>query len=86
MCKKIFAKKGIVKQIFEKKNNPPGNLANGAIYILSRKLTSFLKNKKYIDFSNQVLPILLGKIYTYNTKKPFIDIGTLKNYKKSQLI
>lgn len=79
-------KQGVVKKIYEKKKNPPGNLANGAVYILSPELTKQLKNKKYTDFSTQVLPTLIGKIYTYYTKSVFIDIGTLKNYKKSQLI
>lgn len=77
-------KKGIVKKIFEKKKNSPGNLANGAVYILSRKLTKLLKKKKYYDFSTEVLPKLFGRIYVYKTNMPFIDIGTPENLKKSQ--
>ena len=39
-----------------------------------------------MDFSNEVLPKLMGKIYTYKTSLPFIDIGTKENFEKSQKI
>lgn len=81
-----ISKKGVVKKIFEKKKNSPGNVANGAVYIISKKLLKSLKNKDYIDFSTEVLPKLMGKIYTYKTPLPFIDIGTKKNFEKSQKI
>ena len=42
--------------------------------------------KDYLDFSTEVLPKLMGKIYTYKTPLPFIDIGTKKNFEKSQKI
>ena len=81
-----ISKKGIVKKIFEKKKNSPGKIANGAVYIISKKLLKSLKNKDYIDFSTEVLPNLMGKIYTYKTLLPFIDIGTKENFKRSQKI
>ena len=28
------------------------------------------------DFSTEIIPKLLGKIYTYHTNLPYIDIGT----------
>lgn len=77
---------GVVQKIFEKKKNAPGKIANGAVYILSRKFTLLLKNSSYTDFSTEVLPKFLGKIYTYQTYQPFLDIGTIKNFKKSQLL
>ena len=77
-------KEGIVKKLYEKKKNPPGKLANGAVYILGKDLTKKLKNRNFKDFSNEVIPRFFGKIYTYKTNEAFIDIGTLKNYKKSQ--
>ena len=81
-----ISRKGIVKKIYEKKKNAPGKTANGAVYIISKKLLKQLKNKNYIDFSTEVLPNLIGKIYTYKTYLPFIDIGTKENFKKSQKI
>lgn len=75
-------KNNIVENFYEKVQNPPGNLANGAIYILSSKFIESYKNKFKIasDFSNQVLPKMLNKIFVYKTKDRFLDIGTNKNY------
>jgi len=73
---------GIVTGFHEKINNPPGNLANGAVYILSSDFLRMLSHKfNYAkNFSTDILPSLIGKIYTYETKKTFIDIGTITNY------
>ena len=77
-------KEGIVIKFHEKVLNPPGNLANGAIYILSKELISKFKNKfmNATDFSTDIIPALLDKIYTYETNMPLIDIGSVKNYNK----
>lgn len=55
-------------------------------YKAKKNLFNKIKNKKYVDFSRDILPRFIGKIFTYKTNKPFIDIGTVKNFKKSQLI
>ena len=78
-------KKGVVIGFHEKVDNPPGNIANGAIYILSKELIDILKtdftNSK--DFSKEVIPAMIGKIFTYETKNFFIDIGTTDNLRKA---
>jgi len=78
-------KKGVVIEFHEKVDNPPGNIANGAIYILSKELIGILKtdftNSK--DFSKEVIPTMIGKIFTYETKNFFIDIGTTDNLRKA---
>ena len=74
---------GVVKKIYEKSKNPPGNLANGAVYIIDKKLLKKLRNKKYKDFSKEVIPKYIGKIYTYHTPKKFIDIGSPEKYIKA---
>ena len=33
-------------------------------------------NPQASDFSTQVLPKLLGKVFTHHTSMPYIDIGT----------
>jgi len=72
---------GVVIGFHEKVSNPPGNLANGAVYILSTDLIASLE--KETDFSTEVLTKLVGKIYTYTTDMPFLDIGTPEAYKKA---
>ena len=74
----------VVLRFYEKQLNPPSNIANGAIYILSKELINQFKTVfiDAIDFSNDVIPALMGKIYTYETNRPLIDIGTVENYSR----
>jgi len=78
-------KRGVIVGFHEKTKNPPGNLANGAIYILSAKLLEILETKKnkVNDFSTEVLNKLVGKIYNYEISDSLIDIGTMKAYTKA---
>jgi mannose-1-phosphate guanylyltransferase len=78
-------KRGVIVGFHEKTKNPPGNLANGAIYILSAKLLEILETKKnkVNDFSTEVLNKLVGKIYNYEISDSLIDIGTVKAYTKA---
>jgi mannose-1-phosphate guanylyltransferase len=77
-------KENIIYEFHEKKENPPGNLANGALYIMSDELLKFIEDKHInaTDFSTEIIPYLMGKIYNYTTSATYIDIGTLENYSK----
>ncbi|OSO97098.1 nucleotidyl transferase [Cylindrospermopsis raciborskii CENA303] len=74
----------VVTGFYEKVSSPPGNLANGAVYILSaamlRELSLEFSTVK--DFSNEVLPHFIGRIFTYETLDVFIDIGTPEAYRR----
>ena len=74
---KVNSKK-VVVDFFEKQPNPPGNIANGAVYVFEDDFLYWMvKNfPKAKDFSTEIIPKLLGKIYTYHTNLPYIDIGT----------
>jgi len=72
----------ILQQMFEKSVESHGNLANGAMYVLSAKLISNLINET--DFSTQVIPKYLRKIYVVETDKTYIDIGTPESYQLAQ--
>lgn len=74
--------RGVVVGFHEKVANPPGNLANGAVYILSSKLLDRLDTdlNAVTDFSTQVLNRFVGQIYSYETSEVFLDIGTPKTY------
>ena len=71
-------KQKIVEGFFEKHPNPPGDLANGAVYVFEDELLNWMIKfcPEAEDFSTQVIPKLIGKIFTYHTKMPYIDIGT----------
>ncbi len=77
---------GVVQSFSEKSSNPPGNLANGAVYVFDNDFLEWLikNHSKAFDFSNDVIPNLIGKIYTYQTNQPFIDIGTKSTLEEAQ--
>jgi mannose-1-phosphate guanylyltransferase len=74
--------RGVVQAFHEKVANPPGNLANGAVYIIDHTIVEFLNqfDQTVIDFSTQVLPSYLGKIYTFHNSEYHRDIGTWESY------
>ena len=80
--------RGVVVGFHEKVAHPPGNLANGAVYILSAELLQLLGTdlRGVTDFSTEVLNCLVGKIYSYETSETFLDIGTLENYAKANAL
>jgi mannose-1-phosphate guanylyltransferase len=77
--------RGVVTGFHEKVFNPPGNLANGAVYILSKELLSMLGVDLHAvtDFSTEVLSRLVGRIYSYETSEIFLDIGTPATYEQA---
>jgi len=74
--------RGVVVGFHEKVASPPGDLANGAIYLLSRDLLEILATELRTakDFSTEVLPLFVGRIYTYQTHEVFVDVGTSETY------
>lgn len=75
---------GVVTGFYEKVADPPGNLANGAVYILSAEVINIIKTEfsDKTDFSTEILGNFIGKIYTHLTEETFVDIGTIENYNK----
>ncbi|WP_293751851.1 nucleotidyltransferase family protein [uncultured Paraglaciecola sp.] len=77
--------RGVVIGFHEKVANPPSNLANGAVYILSAELLKILDTDLHIatDFSTEVLNRFVGQIYSYETSEVFLDIGTPETYEQA---
>lgn len=77
----------IVEKFYEKVENPPSNLANGAVYICNPSVIKFMEtlNKKNIDFSNDVLPNFMNKINTYINNTYHRDIGSIESYAIAQI-
>jgi mannose-1-phosphate guanylyltransferase len=74
--------RGVVTAFHEKIVNPPGEIANGGVYILSNDLLTQLDadTQHATDFSTQVIPRFVGRIYGHHTSELFIDIGTPESY------
>jgi mannose-1-phosphate guanylyltransferase len=74
--------RSVVQVFHEKSPNPPGDRANGAIYILSAELLRrfTVEYSDFTDFSTQAIPLLMGRIYSWHCQGIFIDIGSVAAY------
>ena len=76
---------GVVLAFHEKSNNPPGNQANGAVYLLEPEILKWiLENPSISDFSTEVLPHFIGSIATWHNQGIHRDIGALPILKLAQ--
>jgi mannose-1-phosphate guanylyltransferase len=71
---------GVVIGFHEKVSNPPGNLANGAVYLIEPEVLQWICARPEIsDFSTQVLPHFVGRIATWHNRGTHIDIGSIES-------
>ena len=75
----ILKKKNIMTNFYEKVSSAPGNLANGAIYLINKNYLKKIKKKNYEDFSREIIMQNLNKVCIFETKKFYMDVGTLAN-------
>jgi len=79
---------GVVTAFHEKVANPPGCLANAAVFILEPAVLDFLDTlpagRETIDFSLDVLPHFLGRIFTYHNGTYHRDIGSIPSLVEAQ--
>lgn len=68
---------GVVTGFFEKVDYPPGNHANGAVYIFEPSVLDFLAGLPgpFIDLSTQVIPHYVGRMCTFHNADYHRDIG-----------
>ncbi len=72
---------GLITEFTEKPLKPKSNLASAAMFIMSPLLIDErFPEKEYIDFSKEILPHMVGKMYGYSMNGFNIDIGTPQNY------
>jgi len=79
--------RGVVRALHEKVKNPPGSLANGAVYVVSPSVMDFLAGlgKETIDFSTEVLPHFVGRINRFHNDIYHRDIGTVESLLAAQI-
>jgi mannose-1-phosphate guanylyltransferase len=68
----------VMTGFYEKVIDPPGNLANGAVYICEPPVIDYIVNSRSsaLDISRDTLPGLLHRIHTWPTDGIHIDVGT----------
>ena len=71
-------KKNIMKEFHEKVSNPPGNEANGAVYLCDKHFFKVVEkfDRDVFDLTREIIPKLSGRVTCYSTKAFFADIGT----------
>lgn len=77
--------KNVATNFYEKIDFPPGNLANGAIYLLSSEFVEIIKDNysSAVDFSTDIIPKFMNRIYVHEVKEKLIDIGTPQMFQKA---
>jgi mannose-1-phosphate guanylyltransferase len=78
---------GVVRAFHEKAENPPGNLANAAVYILEPEITDYALSlgKPVIDLQTEVIPAFLGRIRAVENRGYHRDIGNAESLRKAHL-
>ena len=69
----------IVRTFHEKVENPPGTIANAAVYIFEPNVTAFIQSldRNSLDISNDVVPHFMGRIQTFHNFDYHRDIGNM---------
>ena len=76
---------GVVSEVFEKVANPPGNLANAAVFILEEDVLEWVsRHNEVLDFCRDVVPPLATKFYTFLNNTYHRDIGTPEALAKAE--
>jgi mannose-1-phosphate guanylyltransferase len=78
---------GLVLAFHEKVADPPGNLANAAVYMVEPEVMELMAGfgQETIDFSTQVIPLLMRRIQALDIARYHRDIGTLGSLARAQV-
>jgi mannose-1-phosphate guanylyltransferase len=71
----------------EKVENPPGNLANGAVYIFEPEVINDIAQlgRSVVDLSTEIIPNYLGRILCVETSGYHRDIGNPESLRRAHL-
>ena len=76
---------GVVREFHEKVSEPPGNLANGAVYLIEPDVVRWVKERPEVhDFSTEVLPQFLCRIATWENVGIHRDVGAVQSLLDAQ--
>jgi mannose-1-phosphate guanylyltransferase len=79
--------RGVVQSFHEKTSDPPGNLANAAIYVMAPEVLAELArfDRPLIDLSTELIPRLMGGIFAVETSGYLRDIGNAESLRQAHL-
>lgn len=78
--------RGVVTAFHEKVANPPGNLANAAVYIFEPAVVAFMKglNRPVVDLSTEVILKFVDRIWAFRQPVYNRDIGTMQSLERAE--
>jgi mannose-1-phosphate guanylyltransferase len=77
---------GVLTGYHEKVANPPGNMANAAVFLLEKEALNWLDlAPTATDFCKDIVPLGIGQFQTYLNQIYHRDIGTLATLNKAKL-
>ena len=76
---------GTVVAFHEKVDDPPGNLANGAVYIFEPEIVDVIAamGRPVVDLSTEIIPRFVGRILCVETSGYHRDIGTPESLRRA---
>jgi len=79
-------RRGVMTRFLEKVENPPGNLANGAVYIFDPEAIEWICSKESgcFDISVDVLPRFVHRVAAWLSDGVHIDIGSEQNLQRAR--
>lgn len=77
--------RGVVQAFHEKVANPPANLANAAVYMLTSEVAdrTAAMPGDFVDFSTQIIPDFIGRIFAVSTRGYHRDIGNVESLRRA---
>jgi mannose-1-phosphate guanylyltransferase len=78
--------RGTVVGFHEKVDDPPGNLANGAVYVFDPEVIDFIAGvaSPTVDLSTEIIPRFVGRISCLETRTYHRDIGTPESLRRAR--
>jgi mannose-1-phosphate guanylyltransferase len=78
--------RGVVQAFHEKVADPPGNLANAAVYVVEPAIVEFAAalGRRVVDLQTEVVPAFLGRIAAAETDRYHRDIGTPESLARAE--
>lgn len=77
--------RGVVQAFHEKVEHPPGDLANGAVYIIEPEIAAFtLQFSPPFDLQTEVIPRFMGRIHCYHHPGYHRDVGNPEALAKAE--
>ncbi|MBV8926688.1 MAG: nucleotidyltransferase family protein [Bradyrhizobium sp.] len=78
-------RRGTVTAFHEKVDDPPGNLANGAVYIFEPEVVNAIAaiGRPVVDLSTEIIPCYVGRMLCVETSGYHRDIGTPESLRRA---